>query len=171
MFNVGCEQAAKTGLKFSVNIGDTDFLHDDVVNYIQSTLDKYDINPNLLSLEILENYAISHNDKIKEVILDIHNLGIEMNVDDFGINCSNFGQIDSLPINIIKIDGSFIKNLPHCENSKIIVKTIQSFAKDKGIKLVAEFVCNEEVYKKVKELGLDYAQGYYLCEPLPELKE
>ena len=67
----------------------------------------------------------------------------------------------------MKIDGSFIKNLDESENSKIIVKTIQTFAKEKGFKLVAEFVCNEKVYNEIKKLGIEYAQGYYLAKPVP----
>ncbi len=91
-------------------------------------------------------------------------------MDDFGINCSNFGQIDNLPVDTIKIDGSFIKNLPTCENSNIIVKSIQTFAKEKNIKLVAEFICDEKVLKIVDELGIEYGQGYHLGVPAPKVE-
>ncbi len=170
MFAKGCEQAAKTGMRFSVNIGDSEFLNEDILDFIRGSLKEHNVNAKLLSLEVLENNAISHDGRIKDVILQIHELGIEIIIDDFGINCSNFGQIESLPVDILKIDGSFIKNLPKSENSKVIVKTIKTFANEKNIKLVAEFVCDKEVYDIVKELDIDYAQGYYLHEPSPEIK-
>ena len=59
------------------------------------------------------------------------------------------------------------QNVHESRNSQIIVKTIQTFAREKGLKLIAEFVCDEEVFEKVKELGIEYVQGYYLSEPAP----
>jgi len=81
------------------------------------------------------------------------------------VQCSNFGQTGFLPITTLKIDGSFIKNLPDSRDSQTVVKTIQTFAKEKGFKVVAEFVCDEKVYNTVKELGIEFVQGYYLGKP------
>lgn len=92
-------------------------------------------------------------------------MGVEFVIDDFGVQCSNFSQTEFLPVTTLKIDGSFIKNLHECVNSQIVVKTIQTFAQQKGLKLIAEFVCSKEVYDKIKEFGIEYAQGYYLGEP------
>ena len=165
MFEEACKQVERTGLEFSVNIGDIEFKNEGILNFISENIQKYNIDPNLLSLEILEYSSLSSEDEIKDKINQIHNLGIGIAVDDFGINCSNFGQIDNLPVDIIKIDGSFIKNLPNCKNSHIIVQSIQTFAREKNIKLVAEFVCDEEVLKIVNELGIEYGQGYHLGKP------
>ena len=169
MFKEACIQAKKSKKKFSINIGDSEFHNDDLLNFIKDTTKAHNINPNLLSLEILEYNSISQDTDIKDTILQIHKLGIEIVIDDFGTQCSNFGQIENLPIDTIKIDGSYIKDLPTNRNSQIVVKTIKTFAKEKNIKLVAEFVCSKEVLNAVKEFEIDFAQGYHLGMPSPSI--
>ncbi|MCO4845438.1 MAG: EAL domain-containing protein [Sulfurovum sp.] len=164
MFNQACKQASKTGLHYSINISDCEFHHDGLVEFIENTIKMHAVDPKLLSLEILESHAITQSDEIRDIVLQIHTLGLEFVIDDFGVQCSNFAQTEFLPITTLKIDGSFIKNIHESKNSKIIVKTIQTFAKEKGLKLIAEFVCNQEVYNEIKELGIEYAQGHYLAE-------
>jgi len=165
MFEEGCRLAMNTGNRFSINIGDCELHNEGFVEFVQSTLKKYNVNPELLSLEILESNAITQSDEIKDIIKTIDTLGIEFVVDDFGVQCSNFSQTEFLPVTTLKIDGSFIKNLDESENSQIVVKTIQTFAREKGLKLIAEFVHSKEVYDKIKEFGIPYAQGYYLAKP------
>lgn len=167
MFEQGCIYAKKKGHRYSINISDCEFHNEGLFSYIESTLKKYDVDPALLSLEILEYNSISGSQEIRDTLLMIHDLGIELIVDDFGVQCSNFGQAKQLPITTLKIDGSYIKNIHESVDSQIIVKTIQTFAREKGLKLVAEFVCDEEVYQKIKSMGIEYVQGYYLCEPMP----
>jgi EAL domain-containing protein (putative c-di-GMP-specific phosphodiesterase class I) len=167
MFEQGCILAAKTGHRFSINVSDCELSNEGLFDFINTTMEKYAVDPRLLSLEILEYNAISHSVDIKEMLIKIHLLGIDLIVDDFGVQCSNFGQIEHLPISTLKIDGSFIQNIDESVNSQIVVKTIQTFAHEKGLKLIAEFVCNEKVFEKVKELGIEYIQGYYLSQPAP----
>ena len=167
MFKEGCAQASKTGNYYSINIGDSEFQNEGLIEFIEDTLKQYNTDPSLISLEILEDNSITNSDEIKDKILKIHALGIEFIVDDFGVQCSNFGQTQYLPVTTLKIDGSFIQNINESADSQIIVKTIQTYAKEKGLKLIAEFVCDKEVYDTVKELGIEYAQGYYLAEPRP----
>lgn len=169
MFEQACIEAKKTGKKFSVNISDSDFKNEGIVEFIDKKIKYYKIQASQLSLEILENNSINKELEILEIVNKIHNLGVEIIVDDFGIECSNFGQIESLPIDIIKIDGSFIKNLPTCRNSQIIVKTIKTFADEMNIKLVAEFISDKSIYDKVMEYGIDYGQGYYLGKPSSDI--
>ena len=167
MFDQGCKHAAKTGKKFSVNICDCDFYNEGLIEFIQKTIDDHAVDPKLLSLEVLESHAITQSDELKDLIFTIHKIGLEFIVDDFGVECSNFAQTEFLPITTLKIDGSFIENIHKSKDSKIIVKTIQTFAKEKGLKLIAEFVCNQEVYNEIRELGIEYAQGHYLAAPEP----
>jgi len=167
MFTQACKFASKNGNHYSVNISDTEFLQEGLYEFIVDTIKEYSVDPNLIALEILEYNAISDTKDIKDMISKIHSLGIEFVVDDFGVQCSNFGQIENLPITTLKIDGSFIKNVHESKNSQIIVKTIQTFAHEKDLKIVAEFVANDKIYEKVKELGIEYAQGYYFAEPSP----
>lgn len=167
MFKEGCRLAAKTSNRFSINISDSELNNEGLIEFIKSTLEDYSVNPKLISLEILESNAITQSNEMKDKIMSIHEMGIEFVIDDFGVQCSNFSQTEFLPVTTLKIDGSFIKNLHENIDSQIIVKTIQTFAKEKGLKLIAEFVCSKEVYEKIKEFGIEYAQGYYLGEPEP----
>ena len=169
MFNQACIEARKSGKKFSVNISDSEFKSEGIVEFIDEKIKYYEIQANQISLEILENNPINKEKDILETVKRIHDLGVDIIVDDFGIECSNFGQIEFLPIDIIKIDGSFIKNLAHCENSQSVVKSVKAFADDKKIKLVAEFISNKSVYDKVMEYGIHYGQGYYLGKPSKDI--
>jgi diguanylate cyclase (GGDEF)-like protein len=165
MFREGCRLALKTAHRFSINISDSELQSEGLIEFIKSTLKSTKVNPNLISIEILESKAITQSDEMKNIIMNIHDMGIEFVIDDFGVQCSNFSQVEFLPVTTLKIDGSFIKNLPESLNSQIIVKTIQTFAKEKGFKLIAEFVHSKEVYEKIQEIGIEYAQGYYLEKP------
>jgi len=90
-------------------------------------------------------------------------------IDDFGAECSNFAQLIDLPISILKIDGMFIKDLPENEEHQIICESIITFATRLKIPTVAEFVHSQAVFEKVKDMGVVYAQGFHLGEPLPDL--
>lgn len=169
MFEKACEQATKYQKAFSVNILATDFTASRITQFIARTMIKHNTDPSLLILEILEDIPINYDPLIKDRIIQIKSLGLSIAIDDFGINCSNFGQLDSIPIDIIKIDGSFIKNVNHCKNSQIVLKTIKTYAQDKNIELVAEYVCNREVFDFVKQYGIKYGQGYHIGKPLPEV--
>jgi EAL domain-containing protein (putative c-di-GMP-specific phosphodiesterase class I) len=92
-------------------------------------------------------------------------LGCRIAIDDFGSGYSNFEHILKLNIDYIKIDGTLIKNIDHDVNAQIVVKTIVDFAQRLNILTVSEFVHNEEVYKKVKDLSIDRTQGFFLAQP------
>ena len=169
MFEQACIGARNSGKKFSVNISDSEFKNEGIVEFIDEKLKYYEIKASQISLEILENNSINKESEILVTVKQIHDLGVEIIVDDFGIECSNFGQIEFLPIDIIKIDGSFIKNLVHCKNSQTVVKSIKTFADDKKIKLVAEFISDKSIYEKVMEYGIHYGQGFYLGKPSKDI--
>lgn len=169
MFEEACKAAKNNGKKFSVNISDREFKNEGIIQFIEGKLKEYSIATGQISLEILENNSINNEQEILETVHKIHNLGVEIIVDDFGKECSNFGQIEFLPIDIIKIDGSFIKNLVHNKNSQTVLKSIKTFADEKNIKLVAEFIADKSIYEKVMEYGIHYGQGYYLGKPSPDV--
>jgi EAL domain-containing protein (putative c-di-GMP-specific phosphodiesterase class I) len=94
---------------------------------------------------------------------------MQIAIDDFGSGYSNFEHILNLNVDILKIDGSLIKNIATNENAKKIVKTINIFAKECNIKTIAEYVANEEIFNIVKELNIDMFQGFYFSEPKPNI--
>ncbi|MGE3593459.1 MAG: EAL domain-containing protein [Arcobacter sp.] len=101
----------------------------------------------------------------------VRKLGCKIAIDDFGSGYSNFEYLIRLNADYIKIDGSLIKDILINKNNQEIVITIVDFAKRQGFKTIAEFVSSKEIFEKVKELGIDYAQGYYINEPKLLIKE
>ena len=87
-------------------------------------------------------------------------------IDDFGTGYSNFEYLIKLKADFLKIDGSLIRNLERDDNARIVVSTIVEFSKKLGMKTIAEFVENEEIFNIVKEMGIDYSQGYFFSMPI-----
>lgn len=123
-----------------------------------------------VTFEILESEKIESYDEVGAFIDTVKSLGAKISIDDFGSGYSNFEHILRLNVDYIKIDSSMIKNIDSDKNSQIIVETIVGFAKKLDIKTIAEYVHTEEVYNKVKELGVDMSQGFYFAPPLQNIK-
>jgi len=156
--------------EFSINITDDDLKEEYLADYLLSQCKKQNIKPSQVVLEVLENisdYDAGH--AIKQMD-DLKKLGFKIAIDDFGAESSNFSRVQKISVNYIKIDGAFIKDIAQNNNSLIIVKTIIYYAKHSNLKTIAEFVSNEEIYSIVKELGIDYVQGYYISEPIKDIK-
>jgi EAL domain-containing protein (putative c-di-GMP-specific phosphodiesterase class I) len=114
----------------------------------------------LLESDGIDNYA-----EVSIFIKQVKEYGVRIAVDDFGTGYSNFAHILRLNVDLLKIDGSLIKNIDTDTNAQTIVKAIVHFSKQLGLKTVAEFVHTRSVYEKCLELNVDYFQGYYLSEP------
>ncbi len=155
---------------FSINITETDLNGDYLIDFFYQKLKKYNINPNRVILEILENISSIESQQTLIQLKKLKEMGFQIAIDDFGAEASNFSRLLSIEANIIKIDGQFIKNIHTDPKSYKIVETIVSLAKKLNAKTVAEFVHNKEVYQITKKLGVDFSQGYYFQEPLPIIK-
>jgi len=153
---------------FSVNLSFEDIKNKDLINFLENKIAESKVQ-NQLILEIVESESIDNFKLVKTFAKRMQNLGIKISIDDFGSGYSNFSHILELNPDIIKVDGSLIKNI--CEDNKsfIIVKTIVSFAKELGVETVVEFVHNKEVLEKTKELNVTGYQGYYLAEPMEDI--
>lgn len=159
-----CEYFKDTNIEFSLNLTLEDLEDDYTINQIFETIAKTN-TAKQITFEIVESEQIENFEKINKFIKDAKSLGCKIAIDDFGTGYSNFSYIAKLNIDIIKIDGSLIKNIHIDKNIQITVSTIVNFAKALNIKTVAEYVHNKEVYECVKNLGIDYSQGYYLHKP------
>jgi len=150
---------------FSINISMHDLHENYLVKLLEYKCDKYSISPNRVHLEIVEDIIISKSISIDNQILKLKKAGYHVIVDDFGTDKSAYNRMFELQAEYIKIDGSFIKELSADKSYQIIVKSIVDFAKKSGIKTIAEHVETQEVYDIVKELGIDYSQGYFIGKP------
>ena len=118
-----------------------------------------------LTIEIVEEEGAEHYDTVKEFISDVRAFGVKIAIDDFGSGYSNFQRIIDLNIDYLKIDGSLVRHM--CEDPVFenLVRVIKSFASFSGIPVVAEFVETEEMITTLAEIGIEYAQGYYVGKP------
>jgi diguanylate cyclase (GGDEF)-like protein len=169
MLQQACKKAQSSSHTFSINISEYDLKHPLFIPTIHKIIKYYNIPSKRIVFEILENNSIAKNRNIQDVLNVLYEDGFSLAIDDFGADCSNFAQLNNIPINFIKIDGQFIKDIVENKNSQIISKTILDYAHQKEIPVIAEFVCSKEVYDYVKAMGVDFAQGYEIAEPKPEL--
>ena len=155
---------------FSINLTQRDLVDDYLIKFLQGKLKQYDMEASRVTFEILENVTVAKSSgKITQTLNELKELGFKIAIDDFGVENSNFSRLLEIHLDFIKIDGIFIKNLKNNERNVQIIKAIVSLAKALNIKTVAEYVEDEEIYEIVKECGIDYAQGYYIGKPEPEL--
>ena len=150
--------------EFSINLTIEDIKNENISSYILDMLKEYNIASKVV-FEIVESEGIDDFTQVNNFIDDVRKLGCKIAIDDFGSGYSNFEYLIKLNADYIKIDGSLIKDILINKSSQEIVVTIIDFAKRQGFKTIAEFVSDEEIFKKVKDLGIDYVQGYYIDEP------
>ena len=162
------ETFKNTDLSCSVNLSMKDILNQEMVDFIIKKLEKYDIGKRVV-FEIVESEYIENLDGVINFIKKVRKFGSKIAIDDFGTGYSNFEYLIKLNVDFIKIDGSLIKNITKDKNAYLTVATIVNFAKNLNIQTIAEFVENEEIFNIVKELGIDYSQGYYFHKPTPKL--
>ncbi len=157
-------------MTFSVNIsaGDIMSVHDR--NTIFDLLDNYRCCSERIIFEIVESEDIEDYDILSGFIERIRGYGCEIAIDDFGSGYSNFEKLLQLQVDILKIDGSLIKELDTNEHAALVVQTIVDFAKAAGFKTVAEYVHSKSVLDKVRSLKIDFAQGFHLGKPSPLLQ-
>ena len=156
--------AAKYNIQCSLNISLTDIDDEETMQMFFSTLDNYAHN-DLLTIELLETEDFINYDKVYQFCIKTHSYGIKIALDDFGSGYSNFAHILKLPIDYIKIDASLISNIDKDKSSRIMVETIVELAHKLEIETIAEYVSSKEILDIIKEIGIDYAQGFYMGKP------
>jgi diguanylate cyclase (GGDEF)-like protein/PAS domain S-box-containing protein len=125
------------------------------------------IDPHRLVFEITETAAIADIDAAMAFVHEMKALGCRFALDDFGAGFSSFDRLKRLPVDYLKLDGSFIRNLPSDEEDRHLVKAMVDVARGLGKRTIAEFVENGETLEKLQESGVDYAQGYHVGRPRP----
>jgi PAS domain S-box-containing protein len=149
----------------SINLSIIDIEKPQIREKIFELLLKYKEHNNRIIFELLEDENIKDFKVIKDFIKKIKSLGVQIAIDDFGSGYSNFERLLEFSPDILKIDGSLIKNILNDKLSLNVVETIVLFAKKQHIKTVAEFVENKEIFELLKNIGIDFSQGYYFGKP------
>ncbi|WP_434580159.1 EAL domain-containing protein [Sulfurimonas sp. NW15] len=161
---------AGNGLDFSINLSFSDIFSEKMRNFLFEKIKEYNIAKQL-TIEILETQEYTNENIVNDFTKEVYASGASIAIDDFGSGFANFQYMTSISCDYMKIDGSLIKNIHQDQNSRLIVETIVVFAKKLGKKVIAEFVHSAEVLDVVREIGIEYAQGYYLGEPQEKLIE
>jgi len=151
--------------KLSINISAKDIETEQTRTQIFTLLEQYKDDAHRIIFELLEDEEVKDFDMIKFFIKEIKNKGVQIAIDDFGAGYSNFERILEFDPDIVKIDGSLVKNIEHDPFSRNIVETIVLFAKKQNIETIAEYVENESIYNILNEIGVDFSQGYYFGKP------
>ena len=159
-----CEYFKGKDIEFNLNLTLEDIKDQYTMDFIVHTIEKTN-TAKQITFEIVESEGIESFTEVSNFIKKAKKLGCKIAIDDFGTGYSNFEYIIKLDVDYIKIDGSLIKNINTDNNLYLTVQTIVGFAKALNIKTVAEFVHSEDVLNCVKNLDIDYSQGFFIDEP------
>ncbi|MEE9398094.1 MAG: EAL domain-containing protein [Methylococcales bacterium] len=154
-------------IKISINLSGQSLSDDSLSSYILQEIAYSGVDPKRLCFEITETIAIANLDHALELISVIKERGCSFSLDDFGSGMSSFGYLRNLPVDYVKIDGSFVKRIVDDPIDYTMVESINKVAHYMGLKTVAEFVENEKILQTLDKLGVDYAQGWELHKPEP----
>ena len=134
---------------------------------VREELDATNIDPASLVLEITEMTAVAGLEDARRCVEDLKSLGCRFGLDDFGVGFSSFDYLKHLHLDCLKIDGSFVRHLPRSPVDQHLVRAMVEVARKLGLETVAEFVGDAETLRLVKDLGVDYAQGFDAGAPRP----
>ncbi|WP_456480688.1 EAL domain-containing protein, partial [Nautilia sp.] len=166
------EKFSTKDYKFSINLSTTDLKNKQFFDFLVKNIKRYKV-ADKLTIELLEDEELVKDEKIHKNIMKLSKMGISIAIDDFGSGYSNFVYlIKKLPINTLKIDGTLVKDILKDDKLYKLLQKIVEISKMFNFETIAEFVENEELYIKLKELDIDAFQGYYFSKPfnMEELK-
>ena len=154
-------------VELSINLSGQSLSEDQFLDFVVDQIEKSGVDPAVLCFEITETAAINNLARAVRFMNSVRRLGCRFALDDFGSGMSSFGYLKNLPVDVLKIDGSFIKKLDESAVDRAMVKAIQDVATAMNMKTVAEFVENAAILRILHEIGIDRAQGYHLGSPTP----
>ena len=154
-------------IRLAVNLSATQFRHQNLVEVIRSALQAGNLDPSCLEVEITESALMSDPEESVEVLSELREMGVTVAIDDFGTGYSSLSYLRRFPIDKLKIDRSFVRDLTTSETDASIVRAIILLAHSVGLQVVAEGVETEEQLQFIRTLECDQWQGNYCCEPQP----
>ncbi len=160
---------AKEGVeyRFFINLSGIAIGDDRTLELIKQELAKCELPPGMICFEITETAVIQDMDRAIRFINELKELGCRFALDDFGRGSSNFVNLRELPLDYLKIDGSFVRNTSEDALAYSIVQSINDISQTIGIQTVVEFVENDTILAIVRDIGVDFAQGYGIAKPMP----
>ncbi|WP_144394265.1 putative bifunctional diguanylate cyclase/phosphodiesterase [Pleionea sediminis] len=171
VIETACEEAEKLNkagynAKVSVNVSAKQFQNGQLVSEVEHALNNYRIDAEQIELEVTESLFLHNLENIQKQLNELKDLGVTIALDDFGTGFSSLSYLKKLPIDILKIDRSFISELPDNQHSRTIVESVISMSHQLGIKVIAEGIEEQTQLDYLKELDCDYVQGFLFHAPM-----
>ena len=154
---------------YFINLSGASLMDGGLFEFIQETLKVYDLDSSLICFEVTETVAIANLDVTARFIERCRTEGFLFALDDFGSGFCSFSYLKAIPVDYLKVDGGFVRNMLHDEIDCSIVESMNNIGHVAGLKTIAEFVESSEVMDKLKSIGVDFAQGFSIEEPHPIL--
>lgn len=162
-------ELAESDVRIAVNLSALSITDRETLPHIERRLARHRVAPSRLVLEVTETAAISDMAQAKAFCEGAAALGCEVALDDFGVGFGSFYYVKRLPFRYLKIDGDFIRDLANSAQDQLMVKALVLLARGMGMRTIAEFVGDGETLRLLCELGVDYAQGFEVGRPQPEI--
>jgi diguanylate cyclase (GGDEF)-like protein/PAS domain S-box-containing protein len=159
--------AGYTPLRMTVNVAGQQIIQGSIVESTQTTLEETGLSPDGLELEITESFVMEHPEQGVATLNALRDLGVSLAIDDFGTGYSSLSYLKRLPIDRLKIDRSFVMDIPHDKDDEAIVSTIIAMAKNLGLTVIAEGVESKKQIHFLYGQGCFEVQGYYFSKPIP----
>ncbi len=154
-------------LDVAVNLSTHNMLDPLLTEQIAELMGRYRVKRHMLTLEITESAIMKNTDRAMQVLSEFESMGIQLSIDDFGTGYSSLGYLQRLSVHQLKIDRTFVGDMTTDENNSAIVKSTIDLAHNLGLTTVAEGIEDAETLEKLRQMGCDSAQGYYISRPLP----
>lgn len=150
----------------AINVSPKQLFDTDFIDLFTSTLSKYEIDSNLIEIEITESQIMESGFRLEEILKPIYDMGVKIFIDDFGTGFSSLGRLKNLPVNGLKIDKSFVADLPGDQDDGVIVRTIINLASSLSLAVIAEGVETRAQLEFLIENGCKQGQGFLWCKPV-----
>jgi EAL domain-containing protein (putative c-di-GMP-specific phosphodiesterase class I) len=150
-----------------INLSGSSLTDEHLLHYIQGKLAEYEVSPRLVCFEITETATIANMNRALRLISELRARGCRFALDDFGTGLASFAYLKHLPVDFLKIDGTFVKDIVRDPVSRAIVKATNEIGHAMGIKTIAEYVEDIETMEALRDLGVDYGQGFGIARPKP----
>jgi EAL domain-containing protein (putative c-di-GMP-specific phosphodiesterase class I) len=149
-----------------VNVSPRQFVRDDIVRTVADALERSGLEPRYLQIELTESLVMHDAEKFVGMLRDLKSLGVQLAVDDFGTGYSSLSYLKRFPVDHLKVDRSFVKDLVEDPDDATIVQAIIALGHKLGLKIVAEGVENEQQFEYLRRNGCDEMQGFHFCRPV-----
>jgi len=157
----------QTGAKIAINLSGNSLSDETLLAFIEAQFVEQAFPPERVCFEITETAAIQNLRRALELMAALKRHGSQLALDDFGSGLSSFHYLKTLPVDYLKIDGSFVKDMMESASDCALVAAINQMSHTLGIQTIAEYTHSQAIVERLRELGVDYAQGYFFGKPAP----